>query len=174
RMKNLNEALQRKRKAAESAAKLSAESGQLLYVHARARDEPRWSAIREELMAAGYGVLPGGPEAESSDPSRLASTEATIVRTLSACDGLLLVPTNDLQPLVSDLAVVGHQWRKSARAIRNNPLPCAVVDSGLTLPVKPALQQSAKSLRIDWIEATSGWATQVREWLNRAGARAAT
>jgi hypothetical protein len=175
RMKSLEEALQRKRKAAEGVAKLSAESGQLLYVHARARDEPRWSAARAELIAAGYAVLPGGPEPESDDPSHLASTEGMILRTLSACDGLLLVPTDNLQALVSDLAVVGYQWRKSARAIRNNPLPCAVVDSGLTLPVKRTLQQSAKSLRIDWIEAaTGGWATQVKEWLNTAGAKAAT
>ena len=169
RMKKLGEALERKRKAAEEAAKLVADSGQLLYLHARAPDAERWTAACTDLIGAGYGVLPGAPEPDGVDPSLAARSESAAVETLSACDGLLLVPGDNPQALASDLAVVGHHRRKSARAIRNKPLPCAVIDAGLGLGSNPILRQSASNLRIDWIEATPGrWLDRVRDWLTAA------
>lgn len=174
RIKKLDEALQRKRQAAADAARLADDRGQLIYVHARARDEERWQAACDELIGAGYGVFPAAPEADGTDPGRETAAESEIVRTLSACDGLLLVPGDDTLSLVSDLAVVGHQRRNSARAIRHKPLPCAVIDRGLALAEMPLLRRSARNLRIDWIDAgPAGWTEQVRGWLGAAGAAAA-
>jgi hypothetical protein len=91
RMTKLDEALQRKLRAAADRAKLGADGGQAIYLHARARDKARWEKAYEELESAGYGVFPDSPEAEYDDPRLWADAGKESVRTLSACDGLLLV-----------------------------------------------------------------------------------
>jgi hypothetical protein len=169
RMRKLEEALIRKRQAAANAAKLSDPSGQMIYVHARARDEARWEKAVGELLQAGYGVVPPQPEPDSENPQEANLVATEVVRTLSACDGLLLVPGDDPLRLASDLAVVGYQRRNSARALARRPLPCAVVDQGQIAGDKLRLQRSATSLRIEWINAVAaGWTEKVRSWLNSA------
>jgi hypothetical protein len=169
RIDRLHKALLRKRETAANFAKLGEPSGQAIYVHARARDSVRWESACQELADAGYAVLPHTPEAEIMDPQHTTEVENEVVRTLSACDGLLLVPGDDAWSFGSDLAVMGHQRRNSARALKRKPLPCAVVDRGLTLDAKPRLQRSAKSLRIDWMDAKmADWTNQLRGWLGAA------
>jgi hypothetical protein len=168
RLKQLNEALERRRQAAADAAKLVADGGQAIYVHARARDKSIWEDACQELIDAGYGVFPDAPEAEGHGAT--PSLESEIVRTISACDGILLVPGNDSRSLASDLAVIGHQRRNSARAITRKLLPCAVADRGFIGDGKVFLQRSAKNLRVDWIDAAaSGWTSEVKTWMNAAG-----
>jgi hypothetical protein len=169
RMRKLEEALVRRRQAAANVAKLSDASGQMIYVHARVRDEERWEKAVRELYDAGYGVVPPAPEPEYQNPEEANFVANEVVRTLSACDGLLLVPGEDPLSLASDLAVVGYHWRNSARALARRPLPCAVIDRGQMASDKQRLQRSAKSLRIDWIDAAAvGWTQNVRNWLNTA------
>jgi hypothetical protein len=170
RIDKLSEALERKRRAAADIAKLRADGGQLIYVHARARDKVHWERACDELISAGYGVLPMALEADN-DPRQTVVDEKEIIRALSGCDGLLLVPGDDPRSLYSDLAVVGRQWRNSARAIAHRLLPCAVVDRGLMLDAKPRWQRSAKNYGIDWIDAAIiDWTGQVRSWLSAVSA----
>jgi hypothetical protein len=172
RLKQLKEALLRRSQAAADIAKLSDDTGQAIYVHARARDEARWEKTVDDLIGAGYGVVPTAPEPEYNDPREANVAANEVVRTLSGCDGLLIVPGDNPLSLVSDLTVVGYQWRNSARALARKLLPCAVVDRGQMMGSKQRLQQSAKSLRIDWIDAAGvGWTGQVKSWLGTAAAR---
>jgi hypothetical protein len=169
RMQTLEEALVRRRQAAANVAKLSNPSGQVIYVHARIRDEERWERAVRELYEAGYGVVPPAPEPECQTPQEANKVASEVVRTLSACDGLLLVPGDDPRSVTSDLTVVGHQWRHSARALARKPLPCAIIDRGGMVGDKQRLQRSASSLRIDWIDAAvADWTENVRNWLNKA------
>ena len=93
------------------------------------------------------------------------------VETLSGCDGLLLLGTEDGRALNADLVVVGRQDRQSARARTERLLPCAVLDTaGATLATLKR-RTVARALGIDWIEAThDAWSAEVRSWLNEASA----
>ena len=171
RLEKLGEALRRRRQAATDAAKLNAKGGQAIYLHARMRDKVRWQTACHDLISAGYGVFPAAPESPASDPRDAVEENGENVRTLSGCDGLLLVAGDDHRSLVSDLAVIGHQRRNLARARSLKPLPCAVVDQGLQLETKQMLQQSARNLQIDWINAADdGWTGQIGRWLSSASA----
>jgi hypothetical protein len=170
RLHNFNELLERKRRAIRDAAKLTAPAGQAIYVHARRNDMSRWEDACQELISAGYGVFPEAPESVCADPRQATDSEGEIVRILSACDGLLLVPGDDPRSLVLDLAVVGYQRRNLARALSHKPLPCAVIDRGLMLQGIERLRNSAKNLQIDWINASiSNWTGQIKSWLYSAG-----
>jgi hypothetical protein len=169
RTRKLADSLVRKRQATANAAKLGDASGQMIYVHARVRDEERWELAVKELYEAGYGVVPPTPEPECRNPQEANVVAGKLVQILSASDALLLVSGDDPLSLASDLAVVGYQWRNSARAVARRPLPCAVIDRGEMTGDKQRLQRSAKSLRIDWLDgAAVGWTENVRTWLNNA------
>jgi hypothetical protein len=116
RMRKLQEALVRRRQAEANVAKLADASGQMIYVHARVHDEERWEKAVKELYEAGYGVVPPAPEPDCRNPQEANVIANEVVRILSACDGLLLVPGDDPLSLASDLAVVGYQWRNWAGA----------------------------------------------------------
>jgi hypothetical protein len=172
RMRQLKAALDQRHIEQERVASLQRASGQAIYVHARAQDQARWETIGAALTAAGYGVFPDAPEQVPSDPLAANQREDENIRTLSGCDGLLLVPSDNPQSLISDLAVVGHKRRNRARAFESKTLPCAVVDNGLQITTKPRLKESAKNLRIDWIDATiADLTSQVKNWLNAAAER---
>jgi hypothetical protein len=169
RVSKLGEALVRKREMEANLAKLGNDSGQLIYVHARARNKKNWEKAFNDLAEAGYGVVPVAPEPEYQDEQQANVATKEIVRTLSACDGLLMVPDSDPYALVADLTVVGRQWRNSARSIARKPLPCAVVDGGQVVEAKERVQLSAKTLRIDWIDgALANWTGQMKHWLATA------
>jgi len=172
RLKRLQEVLVLRRRATTEALKLSAAGGQAIFVHARARNKVKWDEACHQLVTAGYGVFPDSPESGCGDPREGANVEDEIVRTLSACDGLLLVPDDDPRSFIADIAVVGHQLRNSARARTRKPLPCAILDRGVAFEAKPRFQQSTKNLNIDWIDGVfPNWTTNVRRWLTEAAAR---
>jgi hypothetical protein len=169
RLGELKQAIERKRRAAASAAKLSAPAGQAIYVHARKRDAARWEAVREKLISAGYGVVPNAPEALPENLGLASDLEDESLQMLRASDGLLLISGDNPNHLASDLVVIGHQRRNSARAASGKPLPCAVIDPGLVPETKLRHQQSAKNMQIDWINASiSDWTADVKSWLNAA------
>jgi len=172
RMKQLKAALDQRHIEQERAASLQRASGQAIYVHARTQDQARWETIGAALTKAGYGVLPDAPEEVLNDPLAANKKEEETVRTLRGCDGLLLVPSDNPESLVSDLAVVGHKRRNRARAFESKTLPCAVVDNGLQMTTKPRLKENAKNLRIDWIDAPiADLTSEVKNWLNAAAER---
>ena len=172
RLRKMHDILLLRRRTVEEASKLSADGGQAIFVHARNRNKVKWDEACHRLVAAGYGVFPDSPEPEYPDPREGSRAEAEIVRTLSACDGLLLVPDDDPRSFISDIAVVGHHLRNSARAIARKSLPCAILDSGLTIAAKSRFQQSTKNLNIDWINgAFPDWTNGVRRWLSGAAHR---
>ncbi|OPY93576.1 hypothetical protein A5906_17405 [Bradyrhizobium sacchari] len=167
-LREVKESIERKKREAAHAEKMRAASGQALYLHARQRDPSQWGAMRAQLVSAGFHVAPGAPENVTGDPLGLDDFDKESVRTLTACDGLLLVG-DDPNSLASDLVVVGRQRRNSAIAKSKKHLPCAVIDHCLTGNEKAILQQSAKNLQIDWIDAIgSSWISDVRAWLNNA------
>lgn len=169
RLGELKRGIERKRRAAAFAAKLSAPAGQAIYVHARKRDAARWEAVREKLILAGYGVVPNAPEALPDSSGQTSDLEDESLQMLKASDGLLLISGDNPNHLASDLVVIGHQRRNSARAASGKPLPCAVIDPGLVPETKLRHQQSAKNMQIDWINASiSDWTAEVKSWLNAA------
>jgi hypothetical protein len=172
RLSELQQSVDRRKRAAAEAEKLGAATGQAIYVHARQHDMDKWEVVREQLIAAGYGVVPGGPEILPGTPLEFGELEDENLRTLIACDGLLLVPGDNPNHLASDLVVVGHQRRNSARAKSRKPLPCAVIDYGQIGKTRTFLQQNARNMQIDWISASaSDWTRDVRNWLNTAASR---
>jgi hypothetical protein len=90
---------------------------------------------------------------------------------MSGCDALLLMPGADARAVDADLVVVGRQDRNSARAISNQPLPCALLDSAGQAIATPQRKQAAKRLNVEWIDATSNpWTPRVHMWLQSGGA----
>jgi TIR domain len=169
RLGELKQTIERKRRAAADAKKLSAAGGQAIYVHARKDDAARWDWVCNNLISAGFGVAPGSPDS-FVDSIQAPDIEDDSMRTLKACDGLIIVPGSNSDHLASDLVIVGRRRRNSARATSNKPLPCAVLDQGLLGSAKERHQHSAKNMQIDWIDATSpGWTQNVQVWLNVNG-----
>jgi TIR domain len=169
RLRELKQSIERKRKAAADAKKLSAAGGQAIYVHARKDDAARWDAVCTTLISAGFGVVPGSPDSfiDSIQSPDIADDS---MRALEACDGLIIVPGSNSNHLASDLVIVGRRRRNSARATSNKPLPCAVLDQGLLGSAKERHQHSARNMHIEWIDATSpAWTQEVQAWLNANG-----
>jgi TIR domain len=169
RLDELKQSISRKRNSASNIEKLRPPGGQPLYVHARKGAASWWEEICTDLVDAGYGVVPDGPESFPANIQQLPDLESENLQTLTSCDGLLLVPGENPAHLASDLVIVGHRRRNSARATSNKPLPCAVVDHHQIGVAKPLLKNSAKNMQIHWIDASSsGWTKSVKEWLNMA------
>lgn len=88
------------------------------------------------------------------------------VETLTGCDALLLLGTEDGRALDADLVVVGRQDRHSARARCERLLPCAVIDTVGHEIATPERRAAAQGLGIHWIDATKDiWTAQLRRWL---------
>jgi hypothetical protein len=169
RLEEFRQAIERKKRTAADTRKLKAAGGQAIYLHARQQQVTTWRHVRQQLISAGYGVVPAGPEPTSGVHPELCDIETENLRTLTACDGLLIIPGDNPNHLASDLVVVGHQRRNSARAKSKKPLPCAVIDTGHINNAEALLLQNAKNMQIDWIKASSGdWTGNVRNWLNEA------
>jgi hypothetical protein len=166
RLQKLRKSIERKREAALNIEKLRAATGQAIYLYARGDDAPRWESACNELLGAGYGMVPDAPDL-TPDRLLVSDQKSDSTRTLLACDGLLLVPGKNPSHLASDLVVVGHRWRNSAKATSKKPLPCAVLDFDRLAEAKPFLQKSARNMQVDWIDASSSdWVSGVRTWLN--------
>lgn len=154
------------------AARLSATGGQVVYLHGRADQQQAWEETGEQLSAKGLVVLPGEPEPVENNPSRIQEIRQTRVKTLSACDALLLLGTDNGRALDADLVVVGRQDRQSARALSNRLLPCALLDNGGQQIATVQRKTAACNLQVEWIDAThTPWVGDVQQWLSSAGSR---
>ena len=148
-------------------AKLAQPSGQSLYLHGRADQGAAWERAALQLTQNGFAVVPGEPDPVEGDVRRLQTIRERRVETLSACDALLLLATEDGRALDSDLVVVGKYDRQSARARSNHLLPCGVLNTvgdALTTPVRVA---TARLVQADWIDGTApAWPPAVQQWLS--------
>jgi TIR domain len=170
RLRELRQSIERKRKTAANIRKLTAVDGQAIYVHGRENESPRWDKACKALLDAGYVVVPDKPESFSSNSLRqIQDLEYESVRTLTGCDGLLLVSGDNPTHFASDLVVVGRSRRNSARAATNKLLPCAVLDYGRLGDGTSLLRSSAENMNIRWITASSSdWVSGVGKWLSSA------
>ncbi len=160
------------KKAQQDVARLAEESGQVLYLHARAADAAAWEKAGEALSAQGYAVLPGEPDAVVSDPEKALRARRQRVETMSGCDAVLLVGSPEASAVEADLVVVGRQDRDSARALARRLLPCALLDT-VGGVANARRTEAARRLRIDWLDCTQPpWAPKVHDWLGRRSAEA--
>jgi hypothetical protein len=155
----------------EEAARLAGDAGQVIYLHARTEQARVWEKANDALTRSGFTVLPGEPDAVENDPHRLQETRKRRVETLSACDALLLLGTEDGRALDADLVVVGRQDRHSARALVNRFLPCGLLDTVGAPIATPQRRTAARALQVDWIDSTQEpWPGEVQRWLNQKSA----
>jgi hypothetical protein len=153
--------------------RLAEDSGQVLYLHARVEDGDVWSKAGEALMEQGYTVLPGEPDEVESDPEKAMRSRRQRIETMSGCDALLLVGSQEASAVEADLVVVGRQDRDSARAMARRILPCALLDTTGGDLANSRRTAAAKRLRIDWLDCTTPpWAPKVHDWLSRKSAEA--
>ena len=157
--------LDERRRTEQEAAKLAGE-GQSIYLHGRADQAKAWERAHAVLSDSGFAVVPGEPDQVEGDPKRLQSIRQQRIETLSACDALLLVGTDDGRALDADLVVVGRQDRHSARAATNRLLPCGLLDT-VGGPVATAQRRAAaRALQVEWIDTTrEPWTPEVQRWL---------
>jgi hypothetical protein len=160
-------------KAQADVDRLAEESGQVIYLHARASDADAWNKAGEALSEQGYAVLPGEPDAVESDPEKALRARRQRVEILSGCDALLLVGSPEASAVEADLVVVGRQDRDSARALARRILPCALLDTFGGGIANARRTEVARRLRIDWLDCTQPpWAPKVHDWLTRKSADA--
>ena len=169
RLESLKAELDDRERRKDEAARLAAADGQVIYLHARAEHAEAWERAAGVLEQKGFVVWPGEPDPVEQDPRRAREIAERRVETLSGCDGLLLLGTDDGRALDADLIVVGRQDRHAARARSERLLPCAVLDTaGPVLPIQRR-RTMAHRLGIDWIEtAHDVWPVEVHSWLIEA------
>ena len=172
-IEKLKTRLDAQRRAQQDVARLSDDSGQVLYLHARSENEEIWSKTSDALTEQGFTVLPSQPEPVETDPDKALRVRNRRVETLSGCDALLLVGSNDGPAVEADLVVVGRQDRDSARALGRRILPCALLDT-VGAPVATGRRtEAARRLRVDWLDCTSPpWVGKVHEWLTQKSTEA--
>jgi len=172
RLRAIREILVERRQSEAEAARLAAD-GQVIYLHAREEQAPVWEKTGETLEALGFAVVPGEPDPVKREPKAARNVADRRVETLSACDGLLLLGTDDGAALDADLVVVGRKDRHSARDRSDRLLPCAVLNMNGQDIATPRRKSMARSLGIDWIDTSNGgWTTDVRSWLTEASRKA--
>ncbi len=158
-------------RAQKDAATLAADTGQVLYLHGRVEHTTAWQKANEALSAKGFTVLPGEPDAVDGDPAAAQQIRRRRVETLSGCDALLLLGTEDGRALDADLVVVGRQDRQSARAFSNRYLPCGLLDTVGQPIATTERRKAARGLQVDWIDSTrEPWTADVQQWLTQKSA----
>ena len=171
RLRTIGAALEQRREHEAAAARLAADGGQVIYLHARQAHVESWARVGDALADRGFVVMPTEPDPIARDPIVLREIAERRVETLSGCDGLLLLGTADGRALDADLVVVGRQDRQSARARTDRLLPCGVLDTAGLATATPRRKTTARALGIDWIDTTGDiWLSKVKSWLNEASA----
>lgn len=168
-LRSIKDITERQRRHDEEAARLTA-SGQVIYLHARQEQEKIWEKTATTLVNRGFVVVPGEPDPVVRKAKQARDIANRRIETLSACDGLLLLGTEDGRALDADLVVVGRQDRHSARDRSDRLLPCAVLNANCQDLATMRRKRTAQTLGIHWIEGKKGtWATDVQSWLLEAG-----
>ncbi len=166
-LKKLKAIIEEKERRKAEEDRLALEGGQVIYLHGRQEFEDVWTLAGAELKRAGYTVFPSEPDPVSSDPRHARRISDERVKTLSACDALMLLGTDDTRALDADLVVIGRNERHQARAFSDKLLPCAVVDKAGLAGAKPQILDNARDLGIHWIEADEGpWTRDIHPWLD--------
>ena len=165
----VKEQLEERRQRKAEAERLAAKAGQVVYLHGRKAHATPWGRFRQELTQRQFVVAPLQPDPVERDPTRARYIRDLRVDTLTGCDGLLLLGTDDGRALEADLIVVGRRDRESARARSDRLLPCAVLDTAGPASATSRHRELARSLGIHWIDTTRGvWPTEVQSWLIEA------
>jgi hypothetical protein len=171
RLETFKEQLEEERRRKAEVDRLVAESGRVVYLHARKAHAKMWERAGDALTQNGFVVMPTEPDPVERDPKRAREITERRVETLSGCDGLLLLGADDGWALDADLVVVGHQDRQLARARSERLLPCAVLDTAGPVIATPRRKATARALDIGWIDTTqSMWTPKVGSWLAEASA----
>src|SRR5262249_23293733 len=169
RLRQIARQLEERGKHKADLARRSAPGGQVLYLHGRNTHSRQWERVNRDLEDEGYTIFPMEPERIDSDPKKNLANQNERIATMSACDGLLLVGTDDVPALVADLVTIGRQDRYHAVARSNKKLPCGVVDTSGIGRQNPAWSRKAKNLGVDWFDASmSPWTPQIKSWFHRA------
>lgn len=149
--------------------RLTADQGQVVYLHGRRTQMAAWDQARERLEDSNFIVMPTEPDPVERDPASVRAMTDQRIETLSGCDGLLLLATEDGRALDADLVVVGRQDCNSARARSARRLPCAVLDTMGPVERLIRSRSTAERLGIDWIDTRSDiWTPKVSSWLGDA------
>jgi hypothetical protein len=166
KLADLKARLEERYRAEAEAAKLAQDRGQSIYLHGRVDQAQAWERTGIALTDDGFVVLPGEPDPVEHDPIKRQTIRERRVETLSACDALLLLGTDDSRALDADLLVVGKHDRQSARALSQRLLPCALLDT-VGAPIASTVRQaSARNIQVDWLDATlDPWTPAVQRWL---------
>jgi hypothetical protein len=171
RLRAIKSALEERRQREAEAARLGADGGQVIYLHARETDAEVWQRAGHALMDGGFVVVPATPDPIAREPTAIRQIAERRVETLSVCDGLLLLGSRDGRALDADLVVVGRQDRQSARARTERLLPCAVLNTVGPELATPTRMAAARMLGINWIDiGPDVWTREVKTWLAEASA----
>ena len=166
KMEEMRKQLDERSRAREEAAKLAAPGGQVVYLHGRTESSVAWDRAAKALDQSGLVIMPSEPDPVVRDARRLQEIRQRRIETMSGCDALLLVAPEDGRAMDADLVVVGRQDRNSARAMSNRLLPCAVLDGAGPEIATPRRKVAARSLSVEWIDATrEPWTPAVQQWL---------
>lgn len=166
KLKETRQRLDEQRLARASVARLTA-PGPAIYLHARAENRAAWARAFDALSANGVAVVPGEPDALSTDVKRKQEIRRQRIGIMGGCDAVLILTGANGWNVDEDMVTVGRIDRNSARAQSNRPLPCAVLDVTGAAVATPERKQAARNLNIEWIDATVvGWPSAVRQWLS--------
>lgn len=158
--------LDRRRSALADADRLAGGAARTLYLHGRADQALHWERAANELLASGFAVLPGEPDPLERDPARQEEIRQQRVTTLTECDALVLVGSEDGRTIDQDMIVVGKHDRQSARSRSDRLLPCALLDLVGARVATPVRRQTARIVQTDWLDATrEPPGAVVRQWL---------
>ncbi len=171
RLRAIKSTVEERRRREAEAGRLAAAGGQVIYLHGRQAHAQAWGRAGDSLAQSGFVVVPSEPDPLARNPLALREIAERRVDTLSGCDGLLLLGTEDGRALDADLIVVGRHDRQSARARSGRLLPCAVLNMAGHEISTPRRKTMARALDIGWIDTTDQiWPNNVRSWLAEASA----
>jgi hypothetical protein len=171
RLRTIRDALEQRREHEAAAARLAADAGQVIYLHARQTHAEAWQRTGDVLVEKGFVVVPTEPDPIAREPKAIREIAERRIEILSGCDGLLLLGTKDGLALEADLVVVGRQNRHAARARTDRVLPCGVLDTTGGVVATQRRRATASALGIEWIDAARDrWPDKVKSWLNEASA----
>jgi hypothetical protein len=164
RLEEIKKRLEEDRKARQALAKLQAEAGQILYLHARPDLRDRFDLVFERLQEAGYAVVPMVP-VPLPKGGRLDDEQA---EELLNSDAMVVLGTDDPR-IDKDIVAVGKNSRRLAESLSIKPLPCAVYDLIGRTRHPPRRLVNARNLGIAWIDGTGpSWPTDLKAWLQGA------
>jgi hypothetical protein len=169
RLSDIRQTLEEREREAQEKQKLAGSGQKIIYLHAREKDSQAWQLVHHALRESGYVVYPTAPEPNLPsgpipDARAIWERRQNRVLQIADCDAMLLLCSRASIELDTDLLVIGHRDRQSARDLAGKPLPCAVLDqAGGSIP-------AARALAIDILDGRSpGWEIQVAGWLKKCG-----